>query len=335
MRISFAPLAAVVVFCGIAFQASAACVSLSSDLAQGSQNSSVTALQGYLAASGYLSVAPTGYFGSLTFAAVKNYQSAQGINNTGYVGPLTRASLQAMTCTAQTQTTTTAPPTTGIVTTPITTSPPITTAAPSASGITVTAPGNGESLTSGKSYTITWTGSNTGTYNILLEDANGVGKGYIASNVYHTNSYTWQVGLVTTSSSDSSWNPPLPTGTYRIHVVNAFSGSQASDVPSPAFSLVSIPLSITSINPSYVTSNLSASNPTTVTMYGSGFDRTTTVTLQGAFTSTVMPSYIYPSGNELVFTVPSGLATGRYGVGLTNIYGSFSSSAVTLDINNK
>lgn len=37
----------------------------------------------------------TGYFGPITLAAVKKYQAANGIINTGFVGPLTRASLNA------------------------------------------------------------------------------------------------------------------------------------------------------------------------------------------------------------------------------------------------
>ena len=317
----------------------AACVSLTSDLMQGSQDSSgqsVTALQTYLAASGYLSAKPTGYFGSLTFAAVKKFQAAQGINATGYVGPLTRAALQKLSCTATVQSAPTSVST--VVSAPVTTSSPvapITSGTPvSTSAIIVTSPSSGATLTAGKSYTIQWTGKSNGTYNILLEDANGIGKGFIASNVYQANSYVWQVGNVTTSNNDSSWNPPLPSGTYRIHVVNASTGAQVSDVPSPTFSLVDTPLTLTSVSPSYVSSTASASGPTSVTVYGTRFDRTTNVTLQGMFTSTVYPSYVYPDGTQLIFYVPSGLATGKYGIGVSNTYGSFSSSAITLNVTN-
>jgi peptidoglycan hydrolase-like protein with peptidoglycan-binding domain len=57
----------------------------------------VTALQQILISGGYLSVsAPTGYFGLGTQAAVEAYQAAHGISPaSGYVGPLTRASLSA------------------------------------------------------------------------------------------------------------------------------------------------------------------------------------------------------------------------------------------------
>lgn len=59
------------------------------DLTVGSTGADVTALQTRLG------VSATGYFGSLTKAAVMSYQTANGIPSTGYVGPLTRAQLNA------------------------------------------------------------------------------------------------------------------------------------------------------------------------------------------------------------------------------------------------
>jgi len=60
-----------------------------------------------------LGVTPTsGYFGTITFAAVKTFQTAHGIINTGYVGPLTRAALNTLYCTPVTTTTTAAGTTT-------------------------------------------------------------------------------------------------------------------------------------------------------------------------------------------------------------------------------
>lgn len=59
------------------------------DLTVGSSGADVTALQTKLG------VSATGYFGSLTKAAVMSYQTANGIPSTGYVGPLTRAQLNA------------------------------------------------------------------------------------------------------------------------------------------------------------------------------------------------------------------------------------------------
>ena len=65
------------------------------NLAYGMQgDTEVGALQSLLISHGYLAIsAPTNNFGSMTLTAVKKFQSANGINPTGYVGALTRASL--------------------------------------------------------------------------------------------------------------------------------------------------------------------------------------------------------------------------------------------------
>lgn len=63
----------------------------------GYSGSDVTALQTALAARGYLSVAPTGYFGPATLAAVEKFQCDQGIvcsgSSYGVAGPATQAAL--------------------------------------------------------------------------------------------------------------------------------------------------------------------------------------------------------------------------------------------------
>jgi hypothetical protein len=54
----------------------------------------VTELHKVLIAAGYLRIAkPTGWFGPLTFAAVRQYQAAHGVPPTGFVGVLTRHEL--------------------------------------------------------------------------------------------------------------------------------------------------------------------------------------------------------------------------------------------------
>ncbi len=64
------------------------------NLTIGSRGADVTALQTTLVAGGYLKVAPTGYFGSLTKAALAAWQAAVGISPaSGYFGPITRAYL--------------------------------------------------------------------------------------------------------------------------------------------------------------------------------------------------------------------------------------------------
>jgi len=63
-------------------------------LLRGSRGDTVTELHKILIALGFLKIsAPTGYFGPLTFAAVKEYQKTHGIDQVGVVGPITRASL--------------------------------------------------------------------------------------------------------------------------------------------------------------------------------------------------------------------------------------------------
>jgi hypothetical protein len=62
-------------------------------LVPGSQNNEVLMLQQLLQRKGYLTATPNGYFGSATTAALKQFQTAQGISATGTVGPQTRAIL--------------------------------------------------------------------------------------------------------------------------------------------------------------------------------------------------------------------------------------------------
>lgn len=62
------------------------------DLTVGSRGADVTNLQAMLNAGGFLAVAPTGYFGSLTKAALMAWQASVGISPaSGYFGPITRA----------------------------------------------------------------------------------------------------------------------------------------------------------------------------------------------------------------------------------------------------
>jgi len=78
------------------------CVSLVYNLRYQSRdittNGEVSTLQDFLQSKGYLNSEPTGYFGLLTLKAAKDFQSANGIQPTGYVGPITRAKIAALTC---------------------------------------------------------------------------------------------------------------------------------------------------------------------------------------------------------------------------------------------
>ena len=74
---------------------SAATYVFSSFLSVGSTGADVTALQERLTADAIYSGPITGYYGVLTQTAVSQYQKAHGITQAGYVGPSTRAALNA------------------------------------------------------------------------------------------------------------------------------------------------------------------------------------------------------------------------------------------------
>jgi len=78
----------------LAFAVVASAATFNVNLTVGSRGSDVIALQSALIAGGYsIPAGATGYFGSQTKAAVQAYQTAHSIPSTGFVGPLTRASL--------------------------------------------------------------------------------------------------------------------------------------------------------------------------------------------------------------------------------------------------
>jgi murein L,D-transpeptidase YcbB/YkuD len=81
---------------GTTLSAGAAGYQFENFLSEGSEGADVTALQDRLIADGYLTAGnATGYFGPLTAQAVASYQKAYGISPVGYVGPGTRAELNA------------------------------------------------------------------------------------------------------------------------------------------------------------------------------------------------------------------------------------------------
>lgn len=64
------------------------------NISEGTQNDEVKELQEQLRSLGFFTFhTSTGYFGPITLAAVKAFQTANGIPATGFVGPLTRAAL--------------------------------------------------------------------------------------------------------------------------------------------------------------------------------------------------------------------------------------------------
>jgi peptidoglycan hydrolase-like protein with peptidoglycan-binding domain len=66
------------------------------NLTVGSRGNDVVQLQALLASKGFFSLTPTGYFGSITKAAVSAWQASVGLPSTGYFGPLSRAAVAGM-----------------------------------------------------------------------------------------------------------------------------------------------------------------------------------------------------------------------------------------------
>ncbi len=82
------------------------CITLNNNLRYQTRDSAVggevSTLQDFLQSQGFLSTEPTGYFGLITFKAVKDFQSANGVQPTGYVGPITRAKIHDVSCSTST-----------------------------------------------------------------------------------------------------------------------------------------------------------------------------------------------------------------------------------------
>lgn len=80
------------------------CVILNSNFGHGSSdwsiNGAVSSLQNFLVGQGYFNsyYLGTGRYGSITVRAVAQFQASHGVPATGYVGPLTRALIQQISC---------------------------------------------------------------------------------------------------------------------------------------------------------------------------------------------------------------------------------------------
>ncbi len=85
------------------FTYASTCTTLTKNLSKGSENSEVLTLQQFLFDDGYLTAKPNGYFGNGTVAAVKRFQSKNGVAVTGTIGPVGRAKIKELSCKSQTQ----------------------------------------------------------------------------------------------------------------------------------------------------------------------------------------------------------------------------------------
>ncbi len=295
----------------LAVSASVVCTNLTSDLSYGETDSysggPVTLLQNFLFAEGNLSATPNGHFGPATLSAVISFQTARGISSTGYVGPLTRAAIAAESCPS-----TVSSPTNS--TTNVTTNSNAVT--PSSN---ITAPLSGATLSVGQNYTITWNNSNNAGYTIVLENQNGLSQGFITPNTQNSGSFLWQVGNVLSAVTDSY--SMVPTGTYRIHL-EGVSGNLA-DLYSGNFNITAPPLSVISITPA----SISLSGNQTMVLYGSGFNSSVRINIDGYYNLSSSPFYVSPDGTVLVFPLPSSVPVGNHIVDVSNIYGSLATSA--------
>ena len=74
------------------------CANLTKSLSKGATNKEVTLLQQFLYDSGYLATSPNGYYGNGTIAAVKKFQKANKLSQTGTVGSLARKKIKEVSC---------------------------------------------------------------------------------------------------------------------------------------------------------------------------------------------------------------------------------------------
>jgi peptidoglycan hydrolase-like protein with peptidoglycan-binding domain len=185
-------------------------------LQQNSRGSAVSKLQGILRSGGYMQISPTGFFGTITQAALKSFQGENGLNITGLVDDATLQALgQSGSCTTQ--------PPTNI---PTLLTPPIV-----QSSIIVTHPQAGYSLDnsgakdSGLIANVQWAAKGVASdmMGITLLNPNGTIAKIIADNVSNTGSYAWQ------------YDPFIPNGSYKIAI--AFEGKGTSQGISGIFTL--------------------------------------------------------------------------------------------------
>jgi peptidoglycan hydrolase-like protein with peptidoglycan-binding domain len=244
------------------------CAIISINLRYSSRDAStggaVSVLQDFLNSHGYLSIQPTGFFGSMTRSAVIAFQNANGISATppGFVGSLTRAKIQAIDCngSATSVTNPVTNPVQSVNTTPIITPAP--TITPTVVPTVPTSPQNlplsinylSQSSASG-GETITVYGQNFTADSVVNFRQNGNVTGTLnGKNIQSVSSKQ----LIFTFDKILASNSTL--GTYQLTVSNSNSRSNAVN-----FTITNTPPTITSIS-----ANSGQANDI-ITIYGTGF----------------------------------------------------------------
>jgi peptidoglycan hydrolase-like protein with peptidoglycan-binding domain len=181
-------------------------VSFMSTLSVGSSGAAVTALQQLLVAKGFLTASPTGYYGGMTKAAVIAYQKANGLDAVGFLGPKTRARLNAEMTSGGT-----------VATTSVT---PSTTCTPS---VTVLSPNGGETYAAGQVVNVTWTSCGLPTadlvnINLMRLDASTGNYVHIATTPDASNTFPLSAGTAAiTVSATGVWPTTVQYGNvYKV-----------------------------------------------------------------------------------------------------------------------
>ncbi len=318
--------------------AASGCANLGYDLSKGSRGSDVSVLQSFLVGRNYPGSGSwmiSGYFGAATRQAVLNFQTEQGIAQTGIADTQTRAAIQNISCAV-------APTTSSYsyVSAPVLAATPVYSTIPSITSLSVSAGGVGTSVT------IYGTGFDAN-YNSVYFGSIPV-DGTFASNgssITFTVPVTYPSNTVNCGRFSCLSTQYLGSGTYPVHVANTRGISN------------SLPFTILGEDPvgcavyglsgvcsygfgSYSTfgsATINAISPMTgavgssVTVVGSGFTRRNNTVHFGSGLITGLTSN---DGNSLSFIVPSTLtgygsqtlSLGVYGISVTNENGATSNT---------
>ena len=286
-------------------------------------DSSILKMQRYLVTKGYLMATPNGYFGSATRQAVKKFQVANGISNTGQLGPLTKALIQRQSCQATVSTSVPLAsqnnPSPSLVPIP----------SPTLASVTnlVTSPAASSTLITDSKNDITWTSQSGDTYDILIEDQYGVGAGYIASNVTG-GIRSWNTGHVYTGNNSS--DQLLPPGIYRIHLRPSNINPSIPDKYSGLFTVVGRPIILNFVTPA----TISNKHDTAISINGSGFDSTTQIIFDSPIYGSVSrPSFVSADGTVIVYNVALGMYPVTHTISVYNTYASGATSSPSNSLN--
>jgi peptidoglycan hydrolase-like protein with peptidoglycan-binding domain len=219
---------------------------ITATLSLGSTGDEVTQLQEFLQTQGFYTFPTvTGYFGSVTEAAVKAYQRSQGIDPIGIVGPQTRAALvQSSTAAAATRAGTSSSSTS--TTTSVPSSPPIISGGEGGGGFSSSPPpdvtppvistiSTGSIVSS--SATISWTTDEAATSQVIYGLTSAYGATTTLDSSLITSHSVALSGLTPSTtyhyeviSSDSSGNKS--TSTDQIFTTNALGAPAISSIAS-------------------------------------------------------------------------------------------------------